>query len=107
VTVNATEAAVAATLEEASRAGERIVTIARVVVGPVIAVSATWYWSGVDVDHLAARMAITYGALALAVGFSVAALLGGLRAVRLRLLTHLSVTVDVVVAFLVLLPVSL
>ncbi|HEY5927353.1 MAG TPA: HAMP domain-containing sensor histidine kinase [Kofleriaceae bacterium] len=105
--MDATETAIKHTLAEASREGERIGAIARLPLCVIIAASATWYWLTVEIDHLATRMAITYSALALMVGLSLAVLFGLTRTWRIEVLSHVSVAIDSVAVFAVLLPTSL
>ncbi len=86
-------------------AGERAVSIARLLFCVAVGVRAGWMWAATSIaaGHEAARAWITFPALAIAIGFSIAVLTGaGGR--RPALVLHLSVAIDAVVAFVVLLP---
>lgn len=96
------DAAVARTIAESALAGERILAIARLVFCSLVIARSLYVFDGIATYRLQ-RALIAYPAQALAVGFSIA-VLRGLGRRRTDLILHISVAIDVVVGFLVLLP---
>ena len=98
------EKAVQRTITEAALAGERAVSVARLVFCAVVGARATWYWLFTDAHHKLERAWMSYPALAAAIALSLAVLLGRTRTWRAGVVLHLSVATDALVAFVVLVP---
>lgn len=96
--------AVQRTLTESAIAGERAVSLARLLFCIVLGTRSAILWRGDFLGHEAERAWMTFPGLAGAMAFSVAVLLGLGRQRHTRLVLHLSVALDCVVATLALLP---
>ena len=101
---NQAAVAVQRLIAESSLAGERMVSIARLVFCVVVGGRSAFYWLFTDADHRLERAWLAYPTLAVVIVFSLAVLGGGVPARRVGLVIHLSVSMDVVVTFLHLLP---
>jgi signal transduction histidine kinase len=103
------EDAVQQTIVEASLAGERVVSVARLLFCLAVGTRSVYYWVGTSItgSNTVERMAITLPVLAIAIGFSTAMLLRVGAARHARAMLHVSVTLDAVVGFVALLPNSL
>ncbi len=104
---HAAEQAVQRTILEAGLAGERLVCWARMVFCVAIVLRSIGHVLFSPFDAPLAASLITYPALGVAVLFSVLVLLGLGRRAHTNLVLHLSVTIDALVAFTVLLTTAL
>ncbi len=96
--------AVQRTLTESAIAGERAVSLARLLFCIVLGTRSAILWRGDALGHEAERAWMTFPGLAGAMAFSVAVLMGLGRRRHTRLVLHLSVALDCLVATLALLP---
>jgi signal transduction histidine kinase len=96
--------AIQRTITESAIAGERAVSLARLLFCVVLGTRSAILWRGHFLGHEAERAWMTFPGLGFAMAFSVAVLLGLGRRRHTNLVLHLSVALDCVAATMALLP---
>jgi signal transduction histidine kinase len=104
--VRTPEAAVQRTITDAAYAGERVLSVARIVFALVAGIRSGWMWAATSYaqGHEAERAWIVFPWIAVAIGFSIAVLCGLGRRRHTELILRLSVSLDAIVVFAGLLP---